>query len=276
VEARLERTRRVLAFADERFRGRFGERLGLADLMAPYGGRPDLPPHVRSFPRGAPLVVFLWDDRKALAEVSPWAARGGEFEPFDFLQVESGRLHLGPVGERAEARAAEAAVVQLLHWYTRQRSRWSLPRYQAIDFLALGLGPWLTAFEEDGQGTLRPVDVNPHFCAGLRAVWDAPAAGMPQRLLPLRDLVGAARPSDVPWEIASVQSWALVQYLDEGDGGRWREGFGRFVAAALDRQTGPDLTRRTFEGALGLASEEDWEEFEAGWRRFVADRLLAD
>ena len=107
---------------------RYGEPLGLGDLMSAWGGRPDYPPSKRSYRDGYPIAVFVFATKQAYAD---------HFTKVRREEVESGwglvprpgdqvLLREDPDGDREEALQAHVrlAAVALCRAFLRQRNEW--------------------------------------------------------------------------------------------------------------------------------------------------------
>lgn len=299
VRSRRERLRpaaeeaaRVLGWLDTELRRRFGARHGLRPLHAPYGGRPDYAPGVRSYPDGVVLQAVVFDSPEAF-ETFHFAHRGGPPWPADrgyYLSTDRRIYTFDPGGDETEhARWVRSLLrlgtYQLLQWYGCQKNGWS-DRAPKHEFFGTGLAGFLSGVRLGKEGRLEltgtAVDLlrdAQELAASLRA------RDEPYPLRPLRDLTAITEYGDVELhasdstspdaalELYFQQSWMVVLFLQEYDGGRYREGFERYFEAYLTGATQSGTARSVFARCLEL-EEKDWARLDAELRTFVDEDLL--
>ncbi|MEZ6008188.1 MAG: hypothetical protein R3F05_10520 [Planctomycetota bacterium] len=139
----LERRRRrelarvapgILAAVRSEFDRLFGAPLGLVDLMAPYGGRPDYPIGVRSFADGHVVGLWLLDSRRALEAknvrfaLETITSAGAFAYQMDPAVSWPSRVEDPEPVAVARRRLAHAAARALLSASARQHNSWRLPR----------------------------------------------------------------------------------------------------------------------------------------------------
>ena len=266
----LRRTYRT--FLDE-----YGERFGLSDLMAPWGGRPDERPHVRSFPDGAPLTVFLYGDRETFQVVALRASDYGL--PHAARDIEVWFSPAGALHASGSARLGEAAVAQMLRWFARQESRWG--RIEAgRDVLSDGFAQWFAARiqgPEADHGRLTAVRTKARQFAERDRAYPTLAL---EKLLALSTNHEIARYAQVEWELPLVlgldlfrdQAWALVRMLQQEE---YRESFLAYMTAWLRRENQHGMNVPVFERAFGLRRDDgDWAALDAAWQRYMAHEIV--
>lgn len=292
IAERLADEARVLADVHRRLYDGYGDRLGLEDLSAPYGGRPDLPLAYRSYPDGVVLAAIIPPDEAfAAALLQEGQGRG----PLRLPRLSPGRRDLLVLAPEPNPEAtAVMGAKQLLLALTRQRSRWgeAKPGFAAVHD---GFARWL-AVDEDGGRLVSP-EARPAHRASMRALARALAdADRPYPLIPLRQLVAFGSVAEAVQALQRMelsgrlprrllvstlfdQSWALATFLHEAEDGRWRDAFLETVRAGLNRELGRGgLNEAVFARAFALdtasTSASDWKALEAAWERFVRKELL--
>jgi hypothetical protein len=269
--ATLQRTYRA-------FLAEYGERLGLADLMAPWGGGPRARAGFRSFPEGAPLPVLLYADLDTFREVAlglpglpPNVARQVEvwFAP-------DGALHAAPTD-----RLGEAAVAQALRWFARQRNRWG--RTQAgRAALPDGFEQWFAARVAGDAGDAGRVAAMRTTAASFRA------RERPYPVFPLRRLVSLSTDREIAtwaqgeWSVPAhlgirlfrEQAWALVRMLNDPSAGPHAAPFLDWLDAWLRRETQYGMGEQVFARCFGLGDEAHWQTLDLDWRRYLAEEVL--
>lgn len=253
----------------------YGERFELADLMAPWGGRPDLHEDQRRYEEGVPLVVVLYRDEHHFLDLAlggrtvPPVAAGG----LSALVARDGAAHV-----RDTDRLGEAAVSQLLWWFHRQQSVWRRPLL-VLDPLVDGFATWFGTHvqgPEPERQRLREMQQRAlAFAAGDRpypvfdvqdlvyALWSKVVVGEAQGAFSV--LPSQAR------AIYSDQTWAFVRMLQEHDGGAHREKLLTYVDGWLSDRSGRlDGWMRAF----GVQEQAQWEPVNAIWHAYLAKEVL--
>lgn len=295
-----ERAARVLAQLYAEFLRRYGERHDLRPLDAPFGGRPELGPRVRSFEDGVALTVLVFADQRAY-QAFHLRHLGGPRRPGDrgYYDPRTGRIVTYDPGTAPEDRdqyvrtLLRLGTYQLLDWFTRQRSRWGRSAV-GQECIGAGLAGCLSGVRIGEDLALEFTGIDVDLLDGARSI----AAALAERdraypLRPLRELLGitsyaelgASRFADDavapdPWSPTSAplalyfqQSWMLVRFLQEHDAGRYREGFARYLDAYLERETQHGNARDVFMRCLGI-QDEDWSRLDTELRAFVEDDVL--
>ena len=305
LSAFVKREKQVTAVLDEKaallgalhaeYMRRFEEPLRLAPLMAPWGGRPDMAASARSFRDGIPLVVRIFEDAAAfqryverrfgtyIASV-PW----GYFEPQTTIAYFVGGAESREERVQAVYATLYPGVQQLEFWFTRQKSHWRkpLPGRRWFEF---GLADYLSAVREGESGKLQFTGVNVILLRAMQSMTKRfEERGDRYRLFPLEKLVGfsyfteASRWGEMSWGLRSSmvvemfrhQSWALVHFLSEAEGGRYGEQLMKFHALAQHRETGGNSGTKAFREAFRIRDWEDWHKLDIAFQKHVRDDLM--
>ena len=283
IERRLDDETRTLAATYEALYGAYADEFGLAELAAPYGGRPDLGVGLRSYPDGKVLAAVVASNEAIAERLLGGAPGSATWSLPALLPNRPDLLILGPK-ENAGATAVMGAK-QLLLAFTQQRNRWSMPRP--------GFSAVLDGFARRlGAEVAQPSGPAPNL-ASMRALARALAeqekaypifpleqlvsfGSVPEAVRYLQQRQGAdALPVPLAPALLFDQSWALTSFLLEAEDGRWREAYLRVVQAGLDHELGQGLNRAVFMRTLGLADRADWNELDAAWQRYVRTELLS-
>jgi hypothetical protein len=285
---------RLTALTEEFYR-RYGERLGLKTFAAEFGGRPDYPEGVRSFYDGVPIpvVVFAGLDafRRHHAEVVK--------DPIASLVDAYFSLQTGWVygAEDADHRLSDddhvlrCCVRALLYWSSRQGNRWRLPPRDDPGYLATGFSIWFAGsrVSDDGRAffsvTSREIpDRMADASARLRASPEPgrSSIGYPvfplERLTRFRTLRDAGEFAQDTWGLPGEwgmflfqeQSWALVRFLNEFDGGKHADRFVDLLGLTLSRVASGEA----FRHAMGIGDAAGWARLNAEFQRYVREELL--
>ena len=273
----LQRAINLLQHLYRTFLTRYGERFELADLMAPWGGRPDLPEAQRRFEDGVPLVVVLYRNDHHFLDL----ALGGRTVPpvgvggVSALVARDGAAHV-----RDYDGLGEAATAQLLHWFSRQQRRWHRPAL-VLDPLVDGFAAWFgTHVQGPEPDRQRLHEMQQRALAFALRDRPYPVFDM-QNLLYAgwsKVVVGEAQgdhavlPS-VARELYRDQTWALVRMLNEHDGGAYREEFLAYLGAWLRDGGGTGQLERWLR-TFGATEEERWATADAIWHQYLAEVIL--
>jgi hypothetical protein len=290
---------RIYTQVYRRFLATFGEACGLADLMAPWGGRPDLPIGKRSYREGRPLVVWVF------ADPATWS-RHHERLPDVFIDsatvgyVRDGRAFVtdrAPTDRTEEiATHARLAVRQLLDAFWGQKNEWARP-WPTETWIRSGLTSWLSSVRMKPDRSLVPTHTNVVLHERLVELQEHFAKSNKQ--LPVFPLYELTRfegihnvqawgvrnwrmdPGSVAW-LFEIQAWAFVRFLAEANGGARKHVIPRLLDEAIFSSTRDEegLVGRTTSKALGMQLRDDWKplqtEFEAHYRELATKRPPAD
>ena len=255
---------------------RYGVPLGLHDLMDPWGGRPDAQPRNRSFEDGAPLTVFLYTDRDAIEEIV-WA---GSRAPSAARQLAALMSGTGVLHVVETDRVAEAAALQALHWFSRQKTHWR-GRPREHDAVADGFGAYLAATIEGPHAEQARLDATRERAQALQD------RDRPYPVLPLKKLVSMTSDGEVARNLQSVavptalatllyreQAWALARMLHDHEGGRYREALLGYLDRWLSGETRFGMAEQVFRRVFDLHGDEEWAVLDAAWKRYVQAEIL--
>jgi len=295
VTAVLEEKAALLGALHAEYMRRFEKRLSLAPLMSPWGGRPDLPAQSRSFRDGVPLVVCVFDTRLAAREhvgdllggrvqEIPWGyfaatttfayVVGDERSPEERVQGAFATLHV--------------AVRQLEFWFTRQKCRWRKP-LSGMRWFEFGLPDHLSAVREGVGGALRFTGINVVLLREMQSLARTfQQRGTQYRLFPVEKLVSfnsfqaSAEWGTVSWglrpelivQMFRQQSWALISFLNDAEGGRYREKLMKFHVLSQHRETGGNTGSRAFQEAFRIRDWDDWQELDVAFQKYVRDDVM--
>jgi hypothetical protein len=300
AEAVLREKARILSQVYDEFLRRYAEPFDLRPLTDAFGGRPDYPMGVRSFNDGVPLVVLVAADQETFAAMIdaggrvPPSGRTPSLVATGLFTPRTGRIQLprsspDPAARRFEIdQTAALAVSQLVHWFTRQRNHWAMPRFSQ-GFFSTGFPEWFGAVVMDPDRNLRFTGLNVQRLDDMQRMASAlerqdrtyPIFPL-ERLLSFGDYGSVAQwgvsesgmPAPAVLSMFFQQSWALVYFLHEHEDGAYRDGLERFLDAVLSRETGLNQTRAVFERAFGMEKPEDFQALEFAFQRFVREDLL--
>ena len=261
------------------------------DLAKEFGGRPDMPPGVRSFRDGVPLVVWIFEKPGRFGQ-----DRAGAYPPLRFARgyfdARTGWVITSDDDDSPEEKlAANYSLLgyvthQLVHWFSRQRHRWRKPLGSG-DFFYQGFSRWMGGAVVSADGTIDFARTNRFEIREMRRMAKLlEEEGQQYRLFPLKTLVSssyyaAGSHASLLWDVDpehgsnmfSQQSWAFIRFLNEQGEGRYRESFLRLFDRVLD---GRDATARatSVAEAMRLRRNENWNRLEEAFFSYVASDLL--
>ena len=274
----------------------FAERLDLKELMAPYGGRPDYPPNVRTFRLGRPLTMWIFDTQESFQKFN----KDIDLELEDFVagyfasgkkDGNDGWIYLYDDSERNRIfdinKTLHEGVHQLQYWFTRQRNQWSHPT-PSQNFFKEGLAEWLGAAQLQKDGSLKFVGVN---LTRLRAMQGLARQLKDQNreypIFPLNFVTTVNRYFQAEqyaaekWELGDgigifyQQAWAFTYFANTFDGGRYKDNYMQLFNLILHMEGGPKL-QQSFKVAFKIRGEDDWEELNDEYEEFVKGLLKED
>ena len=260
LEPALAAKARIFAQLNTEFLRRYGKQLGLQPLDAPYGGRPDYEPGVRSYPDGVPMMVWVFESRHAYQDYHV-THRGvsralrydhGYFEPSTawittYDSTARRRRRAGRSGRCSDSAPTSCSTGTRVSATGGQSPDWGQ------EFFGAGLAGDLSGVRVGEDLDLEFTDVDVDLLgdaqriaasrasggAGLSAV-PAAAAHVDHHATPRRR--GWARRSwastGAALDLFFQQSWMFVLFLREYEDGRYREGFDRYLDAYMSRGTG--------------------------------------
>lgn len=283
----------VLEQAYAEFLRRFAKPLDLEDLLGEFGGRPDYPIGKRSFRDGfaIPVIVFgserAWRDHfeKVVKDPINPGVRG-------FVDRWPGRIlrQDDPSFDREESLHEQLALAAtaLVRSFQRQRGEWGTAR-TPTKFFDLGFPAHFAASSMDVHRRLTFTGIHrPH----LRA-WREIAASLQERLnrappplYGLENLVGFEGYASVQmwalehWgpvggaglQVFRVQSWAFVRFLNEFQGGKYRERWLAFVGDMLNvPRDAEGYAFASFRKRFSLTDKAKWAALDAEFQGYFAD-----
>ncbi|MGE0191391.1 MAG: hypothetical protein AB7T63_05040 [Planctomycetota bacterium] len=287
----------ILATVRSEFERLFGEPLGLADLMAPYGGRPDYPIGVRSYADGHVVGLWMLDSRRAFeatrvrpdfAHITSAGVFAHEMDPA--VSWPSRVEDPEPVGA-ARRRLAHGAVRALLYASARQHNNWRSARARdsaVVEGVAALLECVVLA--DDGRWRIEPR--NEELLLEARSLRDRRfqrmdaddlAQGPVYPLLSLESLLRsshgyqiaelAAARFDLPrgdsYLVFRQQAWMFLHFLRTIDDGTWWPRYLDLVRAWMELPRGESLGF----AVDAVFSHAELEDLEDRWADFVRDLL---
>lgn len=291
----LDEKARIYTQLYQEFMKRYAEEFGLKDLMGPYGGREDYPPGIRSYADGCPLVIWIFTDKDAFNEyhskvkgenIAPWVA--GYFSP------QTAWVYLFDDANDTTERVFEInknvheGTHQLEHWFTRQRNRWAEPKFSQ-DFFGEGIAEYLGSVKMSPNRDLEFISVNfPRLRNMQQSGEQLKEEGKEYPIFPADKLTGFSTYGEVQQYAESEmkipgglglsffyqQAWAFVYFLNEHQGGKYRDSFLKFFDLVLARETGGSLGQQSFMRAFEIRDEDEWEDLNDAWERFIKEDLM--
>ena len=295
LEPALAAKARIFAQLNTEFLRRYGKQLGLQPLDAPYGGRPDYEPGVRSYPDGVPMVVWVFESRQAYLDYHV-THRGvsralrydhGYFEPSTAWITTYDSTALPEEAERQIRTLLRLGTYQLQYWYARQRNRWGSPDW-GQEFFGAGLAGILSGVRVGEDLTLEFTNVDVDLLeAAQRIAASRRAEGQAYPLFPLQRLTSITTYAEATrlgeallgvgqgaaLDLFFQQSWMFVLFLREYEDGRYREAFDRYLDAYMSRGTGFGQAEQVLRRCLGIEST-DWPRLDGEFRTYVEEDLL--
>ncbi|MDF1699990.1 MAG: hypothetical protein P1V36_02365 [Planctomycetota bacterium] len=280
------------------FYNRYKDSLSLKPLMDEYGGRPDYPIGVRSFQNGSPMVVWIFDSKKAFNEyhdkVSGEAIPhnvAGYFSPrttYVYLYDEGGADGKGGNRVFEINKNVHEGTHQLEFWFTRQRNRWRKPR-PGQDWFGEGIAEFVGSVKMEQDGSLAFLGINvPRLQSMQRAAKQFEGQGQKYRKFPIERLVSFNSYGEVQawgateWTLNPnlvllmfyEQSWAFTYFLNTYENGKYKERFEKFFDLVLHRETGVSKGAAAFKEAFRIRDEDDWEDLNDEFHEYLDDVIM--
>lgn len=288
---------RIFTGVYDHFLATFGKRCGLAPLVEspPRGVGPGTPAGVDASPR-LPLLVWIFTDKRTFAEYhESHVAAGVAAGVACFLARPTGWAFLfeenGTDREFSIQRCAALATLSLLDAYARQRSA-GAPVVPLPMFFETGLAEWLGAVSMAKDRTLTFVGVNRPRLQMLKGLKEeASKANRKMIAFPVRELVefvdcaGIERCGVEAFGVASrlalprfhIQSWEVLRFLDDAEGGEHRAAIGDMLCAWLGRpRVVPAGTLEVVKSVLGIDTADRWKALEKAFERYEQHLLRFD
>jgi hypothetical protein len=181
-----------------------------------------------------------------------------EFQRHNTSRAWAEAFYRYPVSHAYAARGVENPYHWMLHEVTHQLNR-EVAGFRRVQWVEEGLASYFGT-SRISDGAMRVGDVDP----ATYPVWWLPSARLSGdfardvqvgQVIPLRELMAGGGPGiDRNVNLYYIHYWSLTHFLLEFDGGRYAEGYRRFIAAP---------TPLDFEATVGnLATiEEEWYEY---------------
>jgi hypothetical protein len=283
------------------FMNRYKEECDLHDLMAEFGGRPDLPTSMKSFRDGCPLIVWIFSDKKAFTEyhdkvkqegINPGVA--GYFSPktgWVYLYDEEGGNREFEINKNVHE-----GTHQLEHWFSRQKTGWG----SMVDKDGRGRVPqsfFGEGFAEyTGSVTMAPdrkltfVGYNrPRLESLQNLINSRKGAGGFTNVYPVKDLVQFEGYGNVvQWAgehwgpfgfqaglgIFYIQSWAFVYFLNEFQNHKYQPQFKAYLEDILNHpKNSPGYGFDKFKAEFKMNSEDAWKRMDGEFSDFYKKKL---
>ena len=280
------------------FFGRYKESLSLKPLMDEFGGRPDYPIGVRSFQNGTPMVVWIFDSKKAFNEYHSKVK--GEMMPHNvagYFSPQTTYVYLydegneeGQGGNRVFEinKNVHEGTHQLEFWFTRQRNRWRKP-HPGQDWFGEGIAEYIGSVQMDSDGTLKFLGVNvPRLQSMQGSAKRFESQGQKYRKFPVDKLVSFSSYGAVQawgateWQLNPSlvllmfyeQSWAFTYFLNNYKNGKYKERFEKFFDLVLHRETGVSKGAAAFKEAFRIRDEDDWADLNDEFHEYLDDVIM--
>ena len=295
-EAVLDEKALIFQQLYKEFFGRYKDSLGLKPLMAPYGGREDYPIGVRSYQDGAPMVVWIFDSKKAFNEYHTKVKQDNSIHPnvAGYFSPATSYVYLYDEPEAGDNRVFEInknvheGTHQLEFWFTRQRNKWRKP-HPGQDWFGEGIAEFIGSTHLYADGRLEFLGVNvPRLKSMQQGAKALERQGQKYRKFPVEQLVSFGNYGEVrgwgatTWSLNPdlvllmfyEQSWAFTYFLNTYDNGKYKERFDKFFDLVLHRETGVSKGADAFKQSFRIRDEDDWEELNDAFHKFIDDVLM--
>ncbi len=292
-EPLLDEKERIYVQLYTEFNRRFKDVLGLQDLAAEYGGRPDLVKKgTASFRDGVPLVVWIFDGRESFDEFHKVKKMplppgvGGYFE------WSTAWIYLFDEKNEGDARIWEVSKNlhegshQLEHWFGMQLNGWKEPKH-AQSWLGEGMAEYFGSHKMKADGSLEFVNLNVgRVREAKRFRDDFKGKGKEYPIVKLEKLTSwesyneamqhaqdlGMDPRDGQLIFIYEQGHMLFHMCMEGLGGKYRDKIMAYIKSVLMREEGGEHFRRCFK----IRDEDDWEELQKDFEAYVKELLAKD
>jgi hypothetical protein len=274
------------------FNKRFKEACGLGDLAAEYGGRPDYKPNVRSFMDGCPAIIWIFDNKDSWTQYHkdqkidiPSFAAG-------YFNDETEFVYLYDEGNEGDARIFEIAknlhegTHQLHHFFARQLNNW---RKTGISqsWIGEGLAEYFGAHKMKRDGTIEFTQLNySRMREAQEIAKELKAAKLEYPIAEISEMVkwtsyGEATQYAVKrgvqpglgMSLFIYQQGAMLLYMCmDGLDGKYKKQMGDYFKMVLMQREGQE----PFRVAFGIRDEDEWEELQKDFEKFVKDLLVKD
>lgn len=271
---------------------RFQEQLGLKDLAAEYGGRPDYPQGVRSFQDGVPLVVWIFDTHDAFKDYNK--SKGWEIPDGvrGYFQWSDQWIYLFDEGNQGDERVFEIGknlhegTHQLESWFTRQLNKWKVPQFTQTWF-GEGMAEYFGSHKMTADGKIEFIGVNVSRLQGAQNLAnELKKQGKEYPFATISDMMEWTSYAEAATYAQKKglnpgwgqelyiyqQGWMIFYMCMDGLEGKYRDKMLAYVKSVLQREEGKAPFARCFK----LRDEEDWEALQKDFETFGKQMLALD
>ncbi|MDJ0975169.1 MAG: hypothetical protein QNJ98_11960 [Planctomycetota bacterium] len=283
----------------DKFLDEYQEKLGLGRLEDPWGGKPDYKPAFRSYRDGLPMIIWIFDNREAWSRyhnevvkkpIPPTAA--------GYFTSETGWVFLYDEKENPAARQFEIGknlhegTHQMQYWFNVQLLKWQRKNIKfRQDWLGEGLAEYYGSASMDKKRNLKFHGINVSRLKEAKAM----KAGLEKAnrkypIFPLNRMIqfnyyyqmqawGAQQWNLDPGAVMGLfyqQSYAFVHFLHRFEDGKYKKKFDLFFDQFLRRGAGEFEGTRVFRQAFGFMEDEDWEDIQAEFEKYLMDLIAMD
>ena len=275
------------------FMKRYGEKCDVHDLMAEYGGMPNLPIGKRSYTEGCPLIIWIFSDKPAFRDYHNKVSKDGSIGEgiAGYFSPATGWVYLydeesDPSGREFEInKNVHEGTHQLQHWFTAQKNDWQTKARVPQSWFGEGFAEYIGAVTMDRDRSLTFIGLNrPRLKGDVDEKQRFTQEGKPFPIFPLPDLVdfegygSVANYAAEKWHVQYgealqlfyCQSWALVYFLNEYDNHKYRDKFQKFLEKVLNLEH----KGKHFKQALEIKSDDDWKSLQTEFDKFFKNSLL--
>jgi hypothetical protein len=274
------------------FNRRFQKSVGLQDLTAEWGGRPDYKVGVRSFQDGVPLVIWVFDNKESINGYHKHSGKNIPDYAAGYFEWSTAWVFLYDERNEGEARVFEIGknlhegAHQLEHWFGRQLNSWREPKHSQSWF-GEGMAEYFGAHKMKADGTIEFIGMNVSRLGEARAQQaQLKQRGKEYPIVELHEMVtwtnyGQAgeyankRQYDPSWGMGMFiyqQGWAFFHMCMDGLNGKYREKLDAYLKSVLMREEGPEAFRRAFK----IRDEDDWEPLQKDFDAYMKGLLTKD
>jgi len=273
------------------FLKRYGEDCDVRDLMAPHGGRADLPASKRSFKDGCPLIIWIFSDRNAFKAHHDNVVKSpiGDFVA-GYFSPATGWVYLYDEADNREFeinKNVHEGTHQLEHWFARQKREWG-PTRTPQSFFGEGFAEYVGAVNMAKDRTLTFHGVNRprvEFLKGMEQQMKAQSRKL--LIFPTKVLVGFEGYHKVrEWTVENwkmdglgvfyAQSWAFVYFLNEAHGQKYKAKFHGYIEDILNHplDDAEGYGFKMFAKRFNLKTDGDWQKLHAEFEKFYLETVI--
>lgn len=273
---------------------RFKDALGLQDLTAEYGGRPDLVEKKRaSFQGGVPLVVWIFDSHDSFKEFHKVKGMNLPDGVGGYFEWSTAWIYLFDERNEGDARIFEIAknlhegTHQLDHWFGMQMNDWRPNKKFTQSWIGEGLAEYFGAHKVKEDGILEFTGRN--YTRLSEAKQMAKALKSQGKEYPVAKLeamaswirydeatqYGISLGLDPRWGqnmFIYQQGSMLFEMCMDGLNGKYRDKLMAYLKSCMLREEGSEPFRRCFK----IRDEDDWEVLQKDFDAYVKQMLELD